>query len=181
MNTKRKTDWNKCCLCQKDKKEDLKSPATRDRDGWIQPHRKKYLLFSAINALRIPLYPGRLDEGLGIEVTLGINNARYHQSCRLQFNNTKLQRAEMSKKRAAATDTGESTSCHESRAKRSKTVNMETSQCFSLYVLESDAPKGTLRQAMTMKLNEGLKQCAERLNDGNSMLYSVQVTFLHKS
>ncbi|KAI9541380.1 hypothetical protein NQZ68_031036 [Dissostichus eleginoides] len=34
----------------------------------------------------------RLDEGGGIEETLRRNMAKYHQSCRLQFNNTKLGR-----------------------------------------------------------------------------------------
>ncbi len=33
----------------------------------------------------------RLDEGDGIEVALRANNARYHKSCKLLFNNTKLQ------------------------------------------------------------------------------------------
>ena len=56
-------------------------------------------LFQAINQLPIILDPIRLDEGGGIEETLRRNNAKYHQNCRLLFNNMKLERA---RKRAAS-------------------------------------------------------------------------------
>ena len=42
----------------------------------------------------LPFCLDRLDEGNGIEMTMMTNSAQYHQSCRLKFNNTKLQRAE---------------------------------------------------------------------------------------
>ena len=35
----------------------------------------------------------RLDDGSGIENTLRPNNAKYHNTCRLMFNNSKLERA----------------------------------------------------------------------------------------
>ena len=42
----------------------------------------------------IPLDIRRIDEGDGIEAALLKNEAKYHESCRLMFNNTKLQRAQ---------------------------------------------------------------------------------------
>ena len=35
-----------------------------------------------------------IDEGEGVEAALSSNNAKWHKSCRLQFNNTKLERAQ---------------------------------------------------------------------------------------
>jgi len=51
-------------------------------------------LFHSLNALPIKLNSARLDEGGGIDETLRQKKARYHESCRLLFNNTKLHRAE---------------------------------------------------------------------------------------
>ena len=49
-------------------------------------------LFQGIDQLPIILDPILLDEGGGIEETLRRNNAKYHQNCRLLFNNTMLER-----------------------------------------------------------------------------------------
>ena len=95
--SKLQTDWNKCCLCRTEKKgEDLKSPPThhsciKDNDGY-------YLiatnipLFQGIDQLPIILDLIILDEGGGIEEASRRNNGKYHQNCRLLFNNTKLER-----------------------------------------------------------------------------------------
>lgn len=99
------TDWSKCCLCQADKKgEELKTPpihysCSSDNDGY-KMLAMNVPLFHEINQLPIIFDPKRLDEGDGIEQTLRKNKAQYHQSCRLLFNNTKLERA---RKRAAST------------------------------------------------------------------------------
>jgi len=74
------------------------------------------------------------------------------------LNSTKLQRAE---KRAATTDT---VSDDKKRLKKQRTgLYSKESRCF---LCEKDAPESDLRQAMTMKLNERLNQCAKTLNDG---------------
>ena len=95
LKSKSQTDWNKCCLCQTEKKGgDLKSPPTyyscsKDNDGYYDCN--KYSPLSS--QLPIMLDPIRLDESGGIEETLRWNNSKYHQNCRLLFNNTKLERA----------------------------------------------------------------------------------------
>jgi hypothetical protein len=47
--------------------------------------------FAKINEMPIPLDIRRIDEGDGIEAAFIKNEAKYHESCRLMFNNTKLQ------------------------------------------------------------------------------------------
>ena len=101
--SKWKTDWSKCCLCQEDTGEDLKSPPksySPQSDGY-RNIATNVPLFKALNDLPIILDPARLDEGGGIEETLKRNKAKYHQSCRLMFNNTKLERA---RKRMSSAD-----------------------------------------------------------------------------
>ena len=96
LPSKWKTDWTKCCLCQTDKKnEDLKSPPTRykaENNGYTMIA-TNVPLFKTINEMPIMLDPTRLDASYGIEESLIRNNAKYHQSCRKMFNNTKLERA----------------------------------------------------------------------------------------
>ena len=58
--------------------------------------------------MTINLDPVRLAEGDGIEVTLRASNARYHKSCKLLFNNTKLQKAEKRSSIATPIDDGSS-------------------------------------------------------------------------
>ena len=108
-------------------------------------------LFHAINIMPIPLNLARLDEGGGIEETLMRNRAKNHQSCRLLFN-----------KRATAST---STCREENRSKRQRTS--DPPKPSSVYFLcEEEAETSTLRQAMTMQLNERLNECARTLNDG---------------
>ena len=75
--SKWQTDWSKCCLCQQDKKEELKSPPSSyqpEQDGYTNIATNA-LLFQALNALPVMLDPARLDEGGGIDQTLRKNNA----------------------------------------------------------------------------------------------------------
>jgi hypothetical protein len=58
-------------------------------------------IFQGINQLPIILDPIILDEGGGFEETLRRNNGKYHQNCKLLFNNTMLERT---RKRAASSN-----------------------------------------------------------------------------
>jgi hypothetical protein len=78
------TDWFKCCLCQGDTIGTLISSA----EGY-QMLAKNIPLFNEVNALTIPMDIRRLDDGTGIDATLMGNNVKYHNSCRLIYNNTK--------------------------------------------------------------------------------------------
>lgn len=143
-------------MCQQEKKEELKSPdanpARRECDGYHNIA-TNVPLFATIRALPLPLDVERLDEGPGIKQTLRSNKAVYHQSCRLLFSNSKLERA---KKRTA--NESEFGSDHMDRAKKQRTTSVKD-VCF-MYEKE-----GELRNASTMKLNDRLNQCARLLND----------------
>ena len=111
-------------------------------------------LSHAINEMPIVLDPARLDDGGGIEETLRRNKAQYHQSCRLMFNNTKLERAR--KRRAECV---QSVEC-QTKLRR---ASLEGQTCF---ISNKEAPSFELRQVMTMNLNNRLYECAQNLNDG---------------
>ena len=55
------------------------------------------LAFDRINCLPKTINLSSLDEGEGIESSFRCHNARWHDTCRLQYNKTKLQRAEKRK------------------------------------------------------------------------------------
>ena len=104
----------------------------------------------------------RLDDGKGIEKTLSDHGAKYHTSCRLKFNNTKLKRAEdkHDSMKQSKGDTCESPKFTRRTSDLSKNINVV--KCF---LCDKEAPLSSLREAMTMKINERLKHCAETLQD----------------
>ena len=89
------TNWTKCCLCQTDKNECVIFPTSnlskKAEDGYTLLG-KNIPQVHAVNQFPIKLDPRRLDDGSGIESTLRKNQAKCHRSCRLMFNNTKLQK-----------------------------------------------------------------------------------------
>ncbi|KAJ7376704.1 hypothetical protein OS493_033327 [Desmophyllum pertusum] len=93
-------------------------------------------LFHSLNALPIKLDPKRLDEGGGINETLRQKKAKYHESCRLLFNNTKLHRAE---KRSTPTGTSD----EGGRCRRCHSTRTEISPCLlvALYNPRTSLPK----------------------------------------
>ncbi|CAE1172272.1 unnamed protein product [Acanthosepion pharaonis] len=104
----------------------------------------------------IALDPSRLDEGEGIETTLVRNGAKYHQSCRLLFNNTKLERAQQ--RRAVPSTSG---ATDEPRSKRRKSADIPKVECFFCEDVISN-----LQEGISERLNEHLNQCSRTLNDG---------------
>lgn len=153
------TDWERCCLCQTDKNEELKCPPTRydkkESDGYAMIARN-LPLFKSINQMAIIMDIARLDNGTGIEETLRQMNAKYHQSCRLLFNNSKLERA-----RKRSLNEKESGEC--SKPIKSRRSSLENNMCF---LCAQEAPKSDLRRAMTMELDRRLNECARNLEDG---------------
>ncbi|KAG0715860.1 hypothetical protein GWK47_010980 [Chionoecetes opilio] len=91
------TDWSLCFICQKTTPESLTSPSqnTRQDKGCsysiLAGHLRR---FNELGLLPNSFLLSRLDEGSGVEAALSANNARYHKTCRLRYNKTKLDRAE---------------------------------------------------------------------------------------
>ena len=158
-STSVKTDWMKCCLCQEEEKEKLISPPTSitlEEDGYTNIA-KNIPLFHNINELPILLNPSRLDEGGGIEATLRRNSAKYHQSCRFKFNNTKLKRAEKRKLEVEL----KNESHKQMRRNIPSSEKKDRVECFLCDAIISGSEH---REAMTLQLNKRLNECAETLN-----------------
>ena len=90
----RKTNWDLCCLCQERTKEVLRTSS----GGGYLTLATNIPEFYNLNSMPIPFDPKRLDEGDGILQTLEKNKAKFHESCRLKFNTSKLERKSKSSK-----------------------------------------------------------------------------------
>ncbi|CAC5384046.1 unnamed protein product [Mytilus coruscus] len=149
------TDWQKCCLCQEDTVVTLKS--TIDGYKMLATNIPK---FHEMNSLPIPLDVRRLNNGSGIESILTVNEPKYHPSCRIKFNNTK-QRNESTK--STKTETGCSPKFFRRSVDHSDTKSkQDIVKCF---LCDKEAPLSSLREGMTIKLNDRLKRCAETVQD----------------
>ena len=111
------------------------------------------------------LDPAKLDEGEGIDQTLRKNNAKYHQSCRLMFNNSKLKRAQKRASSAAEQTTDESPS-----TRRIPRRSSAQSECF---LREKIGQTSELRHAMTQQLNDRVNEFAPTLSDGKLLANSA--------
>ena len=87
-------------------KVDTNLPSTSGRQSldvdWTSHRSYKTLADSLLAFDRIDCLPktinlSRLDEGEGIESSFRCHNERWHDTCRLQYNKTKLQRPEKRK------------------------------------------------------------------------------------
>ncbi len=84
-------------ICQEEKSESLTSPSKskrKDSGSGYSSLAANLIRFSELGQLPGTLQLERLNEGYGIEAAMVANNALYHQTCKLKYNNTKLQRAE---------------------------------------------------------------------------------------
>ena len=154
------TDWVKCCLCQMDTKECLISPRsnpTKGADDGYGLLARNIPQFHSVNQLPIKLDPARLDDGSGIQETLKTNHAQYHASCRILFNNTKSYRAQ--KRKRPTGDGDESNSSSNKIPRRGSTP--QKAECF---LCKEEG--GEVREAMIMKLNTKVNECAKTISDG---------------
>lgn len=166
---KQSTDWSKCFICQEDKFEALKSPPKKTnlaKSGY-KTLSKNIHEFAKINEMPIPLDIRRIDEGDGIEAALIENEAKYHESCRLLFNNTKLQRAQKRNQSPDMTLSDEPSSSKFTRRSCSALTEEGSLDLEESFICEKKASRTELREAMTMQLNTRLYQCAKTLQDQN--------------
>ena len=116
------------------------------------------LIVFDMHDLPIVLDPARMDEDVGIEETLRRNKAQYHQSCRLMFNNTKLERA-----RKIITGAQNANDVQDCTKLRRANQEHRKSHCF---LCGEQEPVSERRQFITMHLNQRQNDCAQKLNDG---------------
>ena len=95
------TDWTKYVLCQEESSEVLRCPAQSKcitQGSGYKTITELLVGFERIGCLPSSINLSRLDDGSGIEETLKRYEAKWHDSCRLLYNSTKLKRAEKRKK-----------------------------------------------------------------------------------
>ena len=155
------TNWDLCVLCQEETVELLKCPANSARGtegAGYKTLAENLEAFDRISCLPGTLKLSRLDEGQGIEATFRLHKAKWHDSCRLQFNKTKLQRAEKKKMPDK----------HDPEPPRKFTcLSREhqhhlTETCF---FCGKFAAGDALRNASTIDIDIHVRQCALKLQD----------------
>ena len=157
------TDWKLCLICQEQKEESLTCPSQskrKDVGSGYSSLAENLIRFHELGQLPINLE--RLDEGNGIEMAMVANSAKYHQSCRLQYNNTKLQRAQ---KRALTVSSEDHNVYNAYKYMRSQTTDssiLQTDVCFFCGKLPGTSG---LHEAATFQVNERVKACAVLLED----------------
>ena len=94
------TNWELCVLCQVETSESLTSPVCSKRKDVGRAHKalaENLMKFDAPGTLPRTLQLDRIDEGQAIDAAMVANEAKWHQTCKLRYNNTMLQRAEKRK------------------------------------------------------------------------------------
>jgi len=120
--------------------------------------------FSELGELPGLFHLKRLDDGHGIEAVMVAHGAQYYQTCRLQYNNTKLQRAQ---KRALKKEGGS----HEEQAKSKRTRSHSRSSSTekkvpeTCFFCEQPADTYSLWKAATFQLDRRVRACATLLGD----------------
>ena len=155
------TDWNQCVLCQEDTVEMLKCPANSahgcTEGAGYKTMAENLLAFNKISYLPRTLNLSRLDEGQGIEAAFRLHKAKWHDSCRLKYNKTKLQRAE---KRQMPHEDDPETRKFTRLSREHEHHSTET--CF---FCGKSAAGDALRNVSTFELDIRVRQCAQKLQD----------------
>lgn len=156
------TNWKLCCLCQHNTSEKLLDATS---SGYLTLA-SNIPQFYKMNCMPILLDPKRLDDGDGIQSTLEKNKATYHNSCKLKFKTSKLER----KRKSLSTpeEKCEVSSAKFTRSSINKTcTEVDSEKKGECFICNQTDTTMNLRQAMTLQLHNKLKKCAENLLDDN--------------
>ena len=88
-------NWQLCVICQDYQNEPLTRPSNstrKDIGSGYSTLTENLIRFNELGLLPRTLQLDRLNEGCGIAAAMAAHNAQYHKTCRLKFNNTKLNR-----------------------------------------------------------------------------------------
>lgn len=152
-------DWSKCCLCQSNNTDNLVCPArNKDRSKVISGYTSvadNLCAFKEIGELSSLKHFDQLNESSGIATTLRNREAKWHKSCVLQYNSTKLERAQ---KRCEASKQTAENHPESDRSTRSSSLQVDTTKplCFICSLAEQRNNK--LHLVTTLQLNDRVKQ-----------------------
>ncbi|CAC5423002.1 unnamed protein product [Mytilus coruscus] len=158
-------DWNLCLICQNSTEEQLQCPADSKRSnvgaGYISLS-ENLVRFNEIGCLPDSINLTILDDGSSIANTLVKNNAKFHKSCSLKFNSTKLKRAQ--KRQLLSDDVVEDSGQKKAhtRASLSCDVSLKEYVCF---LCGSSSSDDTLHHVSTYNVDSRVRECAVKLQD----------------
>ena len=161
------TDWSKCVICQVDSDESLKCPVSSNRvdlgsGAAYATFERDILGYDAINELPHSISVSRLNDGSGVCSTMIHNEAKWHRSCRLNYNSTKLQRLEKRKSCETADQTDSVNSSKRTRSTLDTSHVLSELRCF---FCDETGDEETLFNASTFSIDSHLREWAEILCD----------------
>ena len=162
-------DWNLCIFCQSKTSLDLECPAKSKKDD----SGKGYLtLVNILNEFQnARALPNGFDHDILNADTLKEQSASWHKACRVQFNNTKLERARKRRDRGMKSDDGPSVVKHTRSSLGSKEVPSSSTTNVSpekrCFFCEQDLTQAVKykRVAATFALDKRVRQYATDLGD----------------
>lgn len=156
------TNWELCALCQEDTGDVLQCPvnSTKAPIGSGYKSLAEHLVkFQELGQMPIEVDMNRLDEGNGIEATLKAHSASWHKSCRLKFNQTKLERLQ---KKQADQNSNTSSAVHT----RGSQSSVKVSDCVCFFCEKPGGLFG-LHEVSTKEVDWKVRKCALELEDTN--------------
>ncbi|KAG0718627.1 TIMELESS-interacting protein [Chionoecetes opilio] len=122
-----RTNWELCILCQTETDEPLQCPlrSTMKPSGSGYASLTEDLLqFKELRHMPMELNVNRLDDGDGVEATLGKPQAQWHKKCRLKFNKKIFdQQSRAESASGQQSSTGTPTCTHDQQRPQASTVN----------------------------------------------------------
>ena len=161
------TNWELCVICQEQTTESLTSPAHSKRQDIGRGYKSlaaNLVKFNELGKLPRTLQLERIDEGQGIEAAMVANEAKWHHTCMLRYNNTMLRRAEKrTHPNHEDTRSDDDVSHKRSRLRPSSTeANASKASCF--FCGQSAGTDG-LHEASTFQIDRRVRESAALLGD----------------
>ena len=158
-----KTDWAQCVICQKNTEETLQCPAESKRTDVGAGYKTladNIVRFRQLECMPLAINLERLDEGNGIEETFLSQRARWHKSCNVKFNSTKLRRAE---KRYFPEEQSPIIGKKFTRSSSGNETPSNIDKCF--FCDECESWNNPLHNASTFGMDTRVRKCATALHD----------------
>ena len=156
------TNWELCVICQQQKTESLTSPAHSKRRYTGKGYKSladNLVKFNEMRELPKTLQLDRIDEGQGIKAALVANEAKWHHTCMLRYNNTMLRRAE---KRAQPSDENSWTDdvSHKSVRLRPSSTKANASKQSCFFFCRKSADSDGLHETSSFQIDRHVGECA---------------------
>ena len=163
------TDWTKCVICQGEKNEKLGFPAESLNQGTVGAGyvslAEDVTAFNDVNCLPKQFDISRINDDDSVEVTLQRGKARFHNTCRLDYCKTRLQRA-MKRNRLdvePTTSGGLKKPCREHYSRRQ--AKRKDSRSLCLFCEKPASPSDPFHEAMTKDIGDRIRRYAMKLID----------------